>query len=179
MEKRKVVTTSKRVIAQSKIPHTDANRYVAKDNSRVKVKIVADSAQFIPVYQTKGSVCCDLRANLPNGDAITIGVLETVKIDAGFKMELPPGYEAQIRARSSMGLKGIIIPNSPSSIDSDFRGKICVLLTNLSGEPFVVNHFDRIAQMAIKPVWYFDFIEADNLEITERNDGGFGSTGVI
>lgn len=174
-QRKKIVAVTKRVVAQPKIS-TEANRYVPKVLNRIKVKIKADSAQFIPTYAHADDACCDLRANLPDGP-LTIGVLETVKIDAGFSMQMPPGYEAQIRPRSSMGAKAIIMPNSIGTIDSPYTGRICVLLTNLSKEPFVVNHFDRIAQMAIKPVYYFDFEEVDSFETTERGDGGFGSTG--
>jgi len=161
----------------SKVPETEANNYVSRLNKRMLTKIVADSPEFIPVYATKGAACCDLKANIPSG-SITIGTLETVKIDCGFSMQLPDGYEAQIRPRSGFGAKGIITPNSPGTIDEDYRGRMCVLLTNLKNEPVTINHLDRIGQMALKPVWYFDFQEVDTLDSTDRGDGGFGSTGV-
>jgi dUTP pyrophosphatase len=161
----------------SKIPQTQANEYVQKKNNKIFTKIIADSPDFIPVYATNGAACCDLKANLPNG-SIIIGTLETVKIDCGFSMQLPEGFEAQIRPRSGFGAKSIIVPNSPATIDEDYRGKIMVLLTNLKGEPVTIDHLDRIGQMALKPVWYFDFQEVDTLDSTERGDGGFGSTGL-
>lgn len=161
----------------SKVPETEANNYVSRLNKRMLTKIVADSPEFIPVYATKGAACCDLKANLPNG-SISIGTLETVKIDCGFSMQLPEGFEAQIRPRSSFGAKSLIVPNSPGTIDDDFTGKMCVLLTNLKSEPVTINHLDRIGQMALKPVWYFDFQEVDTLDNTDRGGGGFGSTGI-
>ena len=161
----------------SKVPETEASNYICRVNKKMLTKIVADSPEFIPVYATKGAACCDLKANLPNG-SISIGTLETVKIDCGFSMQLPEGFEAQIRPRSSFGAKSLIVPNSPGTIDADFTGKMCVLLTNLRSEPVTINHLDRIGQMALKPVWYFDFQEVDTLDSTERGDGGFGSTGI-
>lgn len=170
----------------SKVPETEASNYVYRLNKKMLTKIVADSPDFIPVYATKGAAACDLKANIKiiNPDdfsvkrSITIGTLETVKIDCGFSMQLPDGYEAQVRPRSGFGARGIIMPNSPGTIDEDYRGRMCVLLTNLKSEPVTINHLDRIGQMALKPVWYFDFQEVDTLDSTERGDGGFGSTGV-
>jgi dUTP pyrophosphatase len=170
----------------SKVPDTEASNYVSRSNKRMLAKIVADSPEFIPVYATKGAACCDLKANIQIIDPtnfsikkhIVIGTLETVKIDCGFSMQLPEGFEAQIRPRSSFGAKGLIVPNSPGTIDFDFRGRMCVLLTNLKSEPVTINHLDRIGQMALKPVWYFDFQEVDTLDNTDRGDGGFGSTGI-
>lgn len=161
----------------SKVPQTQANAYIDKRINAILTSIVADSPEFTPVYQTKGAACCDLKANIPAG-SITIGTLETVKIDCGFSMQLPEGFEAQIRPRSSFGAKGLITPNSPATLDSDYRGKIMILLTNLSDIPVVVNHLERVGQMALKPVWYFDFREVDTLNNTERGAGGFGSTGL-
>ncbi len=99
-------------------------------------------------------------------------------MDVGFSIAVPPGFEAQIRPRSGFGAKGIIVPNAPGTIDSPFRGRMCVLLTNLGKEPRPINHMDRIAQMALAPVWYFDFEPVDTLNTTDRGEGGFGSTGI-
>jgi dUTP pyrophosphatase len=160
----------------STVVKTPASEYVGSIRHRVKTKIVADSPEFIPQYETKGAACCDLKACL-DGDSIFIGTMETAKIYVGFKIGLPFGYEAQIRPRSGFGAKSIIVPNSPGTIDEDFTGKMCVLLTNLKQETVEIKHMDRIAQMALKPVWYFDFEEVDTLDNTERGEGGFGSTG--
>jgi dUTP pyrophosphatase len=169
----------------SKMPQTNANDYLTKQSNKILTKIVADSSEFIPTYSTKGAACCDLKANIQILEpdltvvkSITVGTLETVKIDCGFSMQLPEGFEAQIRPRSGFGAKGLIVPNSPGTIDEDYRGRMCVLLTNLKSEPVVINHLDRIGQMALKPVWYFDFQWVDTLDNTERGIGGFGSTGI-
>lgn len=161
-----------------KVPEAQGNWYIQHiDKFRIPTPIVADSPEFIPEYKTEGAVCCDLKANLPYGP-LKIGSMETVKIDCGFSMQIRKGYEAQIRPRSGFGAKSIIIPNSPASIDDDYRGRLMVLLTNLNSIPVEINHLDRIAQMALKPVWYFDFQSVDTLDNTERGSGGFGSTGI-
>jgi dUTP pyrophosphatase len=148
----------------------------------IATRIVADSPEFIPEYKTNGSACCDLKANIPpdkDGQrTLYIGHMETVKVDVGFSIAVPPGHEAQIRPRSGFGAKGMIVPNSPGTIDEDYRGRMCVLLTNLNKEPWPIHHLDRIAQMALKPVYYFGFEPVDTLDTTERGEGGFGSTGV-
>ena len=160
---------------------TEASNYVSTARKQ-KTQIVADSPEFIPEYKTSGAACCDLKANIPpdeNGQrTLYIGHMETVKVDVGFSIAVPPGYEAQIRARSGFAAKGMIVTNGIGTIDEDYRGKMCVLLTNLSGEPWPIHHLDRIAQMALKPVWHFGFEPVDTLDITERAEGGFGSTGV-
>lgn len=163
-----------------KTPKTEASHYVG-ETRRKKTPIVADSPEFIPVYAHEDDACCDLKANIPpdkDGQrTLYIGHLETVKVDVGFQIAVPRGFEAQIRPRSGFGAKGIIVPNSPGTIDSPFRGRMCVLLTNLGKEPKAINHLDRIAQMALAPVWYFDFDPVVTLDTTERGEGGFGSTG--
>jgi len=165
-----------KVIATPVVPTTRANELQNGWNRHIKTQIIPESPEFVPTYETKGAVCCDLKAYLPDGP-VFIGQMETVKIYTGFRIAVPAGYEAQIRPRSGFGVKSIIIPNSPGTIDFDFRGKMCVLLTNLKLEAVEIKHLDRIAQMALKPVWYFNFVTVDTLDITERNEGGFGSTG--
>jgi dUTP pyrophosphatase len=166
----------------STVPKTLAKQYALKKRMEFLTKIVADSPEFIPEYKTSGATCCDLKANIPpneNGQRVLcIGHLETVKVDVGFSMSLPEGFEAEIRPRSSFGAKSILVPNSPGTIDSDFRGRMCVLLTNLRSAPYYIEHLDRIAQMALKPVYYFCFESVDTLDNTERGEGGFGSTGI-
>lgn len=165
----------------TKLPKSQVAEYVEKVRKTFLTKIVADSPEFIPVYQTSGAVCCDLKANIPPNEkgqrTLYIGPMETVKVDVGFSMALPPGFEAQIRPRSGFGAKSLIVPNSPGTIDEDFRGRMCVLLTNLNNEPWPINHLDRVAQMALKPVWYFGFEPVNTLDNTDRGQGGFGSTG--
>ena len=169
-------------IVTPKIPQSQANEYVKKIRQTFLTQIVADSPEFIPTYESNGAACCDLRANIPpNKDGqrtLYIGPMETVKVDVGFSMALPPGFEAQIRTRSGLGGRGLIVPNSPGTIDEDYRGRMCVLLTNLNKEVWPINHLDRIAQMALKPVYYFGFEPVDTLNTTERGEKGFGSTGV-
>jgi dUTP pyrophosphatase len=165
-----------------KMPQSQANEYTNQVRKTFLTKVVADSPEFIPVYKTDGAACCDLKANIPPDEkgqrTLYIGPMETVKVDVGFSMALPPGFEAEIRPRSGFGAKGLIVPNAPGTIDFDFRGRMCVLLTNLNKEPWPINHLDRIAQMALKPVYYFGFEPVNTLDTTERGKGGFGSTGV-
>jgi dUTP pyrophosphatase len=168
----------KKGVLEPVYPTSEATEFISRTCRGIIAKVKAISPEFIPKYETSGAACCDLRANLAPNKELTIGYMETVKIDVGFSMQLPKGYEAQIRTRSGLGSKGIIIPNSPGTIDEDFRDNLCVLLTNLRQEPYTVMHLDRIAQMALKPVWYFAFEEVDTLDNTERGGGGFGSTGV-
>jgi dUTP pyrophosphatase len=163
-------------------PKSEASHYVGCQIRKMKTKIVADSSEFIPVYAHEDDACCDLKANIPpdkDGQrTLYIGYMETVKVDVGFSIAVPGGFEAQIRPRSGFGAKALIIPNAPGTIDQNFRGRMCVLLTNLGKEPRPISHLDRIAQMALKPVWHFDFEPVDTLDTTERGEGGFGSTGV-
>jgi dUTP pyrophosphatase len=156
----------------------------------IRTPIVADEPQFVPAYQTKGSACCDLRANLNKTDSVVqpdsswpegkfvIPPGATVKIDCGFLMEIPPGYEAQIRCRSGWARKGLMVSNGIGTVDEDYRGRIAVILTNTSKDYFFIAHGERIAQMCIKPVFYFDFEPVESLSASERGGGGFGSTGV-
>ncbi len=164
-------------VVTPKLPKNIPDEIVTDMKRRIPTSIVADSPEFIPTYESAGAACCDLKACLET-DSVSIGPMETVKIYAGFRIALPAGYEAQIRPRSGFGAKAIIVPNTPGTIDEDYRGKMCVLLTNLRQEPVEIKHLDRIAQMALKPVWYFDFVPMDTLDNTERGASGFGSTGV-
>lgn len=165
-------------IVSSKLPKTLADEFVSGLKRRIPTPIVADFPEFIPTYESAGAACCDLKACLDNKEPVFIGTMQTVIIYVGFRMAVPPGYEAQVRPRSGFGAKAIIVPNSPGTIDEDYRGKMCVLLTNLRQETVEIKHLDRIAQMALKPVWYFDFVTMDTLDTTVRGEGGFGSTGV-
>jgi len=143
----------------------------------MKINIVNKSKNPAPKHETIGSAGMDIRANLAN--VLTIAPLERVLVPTGLFMELSQGYEAQLRPRSGLAYKqGISIPNSPATIDSDYRGEIKVLLINLSDENVVINHGDRIAQMVIAKHETVVFNEVETLEETKRGNGGFGSTGI-
>jgi len=143
----------------------------------MKVRIINKSQHPLPSYQTESSAGMDLRAQL---DApIRLNPLERAVVGTGIYLELPRGYEAQIRPRSGMAAKqGITVLNSPGTIDADYRGEIGVILVNLSNEPVTVNHGERIAQMVISKHEQAVWVEVDQLDETTRGSGGFGSTGV-
>jgi dUTP pyrophosphatase len=130
----------------------------------------------LPKYETGGSAGMDIRAFIPSD--LAIPPMERVKIPTGLFLEIPEGYEAQIRPRSGLASKwGITLLNSPGTIDSDYRGELEVLLINIGSESFTVKNGDRIAQMVISPVVRASITEAERLSETERGSGGFGSTG--
>lgn len=142
----------------------------------------ADPEVELPAYATAGAAGADLRANLPaalRADGLTIAPMARVLVPAGFRMEIPPGYEVQVRPRSGLALNhGITLPNTPGTIDADYRGPVGVPLVNLGTEPYVVVHGARIAQMVVAPVVQARFVAAAALSETGRGTGGFGSTGV-
>ncbi|WP_297218292.1 dUTP diphosphatase [uncultured Prevotella sp.] len=143
----------------------------------VKIKIVNRGRQQLPAYATELSAGMDLRANID--ESITLNPMERRIIPTGLYMALPPGYEAQVRPRSGLAFKhGITVLNSPGTIDADYRGEIGVLLVNLSNEPFVITEGERIAQMVIARHEQGQFEEVDQLDQTERGEGGYGHTGV-
>jgi deoxyuridine 5''-triphosphate nucleotidohydrolase (dut) len=142
----------------------------------MKVKIVNKSNHPIPEYATPYSAGVDLRANIDI--PVTLNPLERQLIPTGIFIELPVGYEAQIRPRSGLAIKhGISLVNSPGTIDSDYRGEIKVIMINLSNIPFVINAGERICQMVISRYVQVEWEESDTLEETERGVGGFGHTG--
>ena len=144
----------------------------------MKVKIINRSHHPLPKYETAQSAGLDLRAFLPEG-SITLQPLQRGMVKTGLFMELPAGFEAQIRPRSGLALKkGVTVLNSPGTIDADYRGELCVLLINLSQEPFVINDGERIAQMVIARHEQAELVEVAELSDTERGQGGFGHTGV-
>ena len=131
----------------------------------------------LPSYETAGAAGADLRANLPEG-AVTLAPGERRLIPTGLRIEIPDGFEVQIRPRSGLALKhGITLPNSPGTIDSDYRGPLGVILMNAGAEPFTVEHGARIAQMIVAPVVQARFAARAALGDTSRGAGGFGSTG--
>lgn len=141
------------------------------------IKIINRSSHPLPNYETSASAGMDLRANL--AEPITLNPLERAIVKTGLFIELPMGYEAQVRPRSGLAAKkGVTVLNSPGTIDADYRGEIGVILVNLSNEPFVVENGERVAQLVIakheRAVW----MAAEELSETTRGEGGFGSTGV-
>jgi len=143
----------------------------------MKINIINKSQHTLPSYETIASAGMDLRANLTQ--SIVIEPMDRALIPTGLFMELPIGYEAQVRPRSGLALKkGITCLNSPGTIDADYRGEVGVILANLSKETFVVENGERIAQMVIAKHERAEWVEAEELSTTERGAGGFGSTGV-
>lgn len=144
---------------------------------KVTVKIINKSSNPLPSYSTTSSAGMDLRANL--SEPITLNPLERALVPTGIFIELPQGYECQIRPRSGLALKhGISLVNTPGTIDADYRGEIGVILINLSNEPFVVNHGERICQMVVTNYSQVNWCEVESLDDSERGAGGFGHTGV-
>ena len=142
----------------------------------------ADPDVDLPSYATAGAAGADVRANLLPQDraaGLVIAPMARVLVPAGFCMEIPQGYEVQVRPRSGLALNhGITLPNTPGTIDSDYRGPVGVPLVNIGPEPYVVAHGARIAQMVVAPVLQARFVVVEALSGTARGAGGFGSTGV-
>ncbi len=142
----------------------------------MEIKIVNKSQNELPAYSTIHSAGMDLRANL--NEHVVLKPLERKLIPTGLFIELPVGYEAQIRPRSGLALKkGITVLNSPGTIDADYRGEICVILINLSGEEFVIENGERICQMVVASHETVEWQLVEKLEETKRGEGGFGHTG--
>lgn len=142
----------------------------------MNVKIINKSTNDLPQYETAGSAGMDLRANL--AEPVTLQSLERKLIPTGLFIELPMGYEAQIRPRSGLSYKkGLSLPNTPGTIDSDYRGELKVIMINLSPEPQTIIHGERIAQMVIAKYEQAILNEVEVLSDTKRGTGGFGSTG--
>ena len=142
----------------------------------MKINIVNRSKHALPEYATALSAGMDLRANID--EPIVLKSLERKLIPTGLFIELPEGYEAQIRPRSGLAIKkGITVLNSPGTIDADYRGEICIILVNLSAEEFVINDGERICQMIIAQHAQAEWIEVAELGETNRGTGGFGHTG--
>lgn len=141
----------------------------------------ADRDLPLPAYETAGAAGADIRANLAPADraeGITLQPMDRRLVPTGLRVQIPQGYEMQIRPRSGLALKsGITLPNTPGTIDSDYRGPLGVALINLSVEPYTIRHGDRIAQMVVAPVVQTRFEVVDTLDATARGEGGFGSTG--
>ncbi|MGE9515754.1 MAG: dUTP diphosphatase [Solitalea-like symbiont of Acarus siro] len=142
------------------------------------IPTINNSNNDLPSYETHGAAGMDLRAYLPNS-SVVINSMERKLINTGIKMEIPKGYEGQIRPRSGLALKsGITVLNTPGTIDSDFRGEIQILLINLSQEPFTVNNGDRIAQIVFSKYESATLSLSNQLSDSKRGDQGYGHTGI-
>ncbi|MDM8336087.1 dUTP diphosphatase [Mediterranea massiliensis] len=142
----------------------------------MKVQIINKSKHPLPAYATALSAGVDLRANL--SEPLTLAPLQRCLVPTGLYIALPEGYEAQVRPRSGLALKkGITVLNSPGTIDADYRGEICIILVNLSSEPFVIEDGERVAQMVIARHEQAEWEEVEVLDETQRGAGGFGHTG--
>ncbi|WP_310391213.1 dUTP diphosphatase [Hymenobacter sp.] len=142
------------------------------------IPVINRSGHPLPEYQTPHAAGLDLRAHLPDAP-LTLGPLERALIPTGLSLEIPVGYEGQVRPRSGLAVKhGIGLVNSPGTIDADYRGEIQVLLVNLSAEPFVVHDGERIAQLVVARHEVISWQPAEALSATQRGAGGYGSTGV-
>lgn len=143
----------------------------------MKVKVVNKSNNALPAYETKNSAGMDLRAYLPDGP-VTLQPMQRALIPTGLYIEIPEGYEGQVRPRSGLAFKhGITVLNTPGTIDADYRGELKQILINLSDEPFVINNGDRIAQIVFARCEQAEMVEVEELSETERGAGGFGHTG--
>lgn len=143
----------------------------------MKIQIINKSQHDLPNYETIASAGMDLRANII--EPITLKPLERTIVKTGLFIELPIGYEAQVRPRSGLAAKkGVTVLNSPGTIDADYRGEIGVILVNLSNDDFVIENGERIAQLIIAKHERAEWIEVETLTETLRGEGGFGSTGV-
>ncbi|MGX0975720.1 dUTP pyrophosphatase [Roseovarius sp. MBR-51] len=139
----------------------------------------ADRALGLPVYETAGAAGADLRANFPDRGRVMLAPGARVLVPTGLRLAVPMGYEVQVRPRSGLALKhGITLPNSPGTIDSDYRGPLGVIVMNAGTEDFEITHGMRIAQMVVAPVAQARFALAETLDETTRGAGGFGSTGI-
>ncbi len=138
----------------------------------------ADPAVALPSYETAGAAGADVRANLPDGTPIVLEPGQRTLVPTGLRIEIPQGYEIQVRPRSGLALKhGITLPNTPGTIDSDYRGPLGVIVMNAGQDRFEIAHGERIAQLVVAPVVQATFELAEELGETGRGSGGFGSTG--
>jgi dUTP pyrophosphatase len=142
----------------------------------IEIKIINNSSNPLPAYATTGSSGMDIRANLEA--PLSLKPLERTLVPTGIYMEIPHGYEVQVRPRSGLAIKhGITCLNTPGTIDADYRGEIKVILINLSQEEQVIHHGDRIAQLVLQKIEIATLKQVEELEVTGRNAGGFGHTG--
>ncbi len=143
---------------------------------KIEIKIKKENGAKIPVYMTEGAAGMDVSAFIE--EEMEIKPLGRVAVPTGLKMEIPYGYEIQVRPRSGLALKhGITLLNTPGTIDSDYRGEIKIILVNISNETYVIKPFERIGQFVLQKVYKASFSEVENLNESNRNEGGFGHTG--
>ncbi len=144
----------------------------------IELRIKAASGAIIPKYATAGSAGADIYANIQDTDGLCLGPGQNALVPTGLFMEIPQGYEVQIRPRSGLAAKfGVTVLNTPGTIDSDYRGEVKVILINHGSKAYTVKDGDRIAQMVIASVIQCDFISVEEINSSERGVGGFGSTG--
>lgn len=142
----------------------------------MKVKVVNKSSSPLPEYATRLAAGMDVRADI--AEPIVIQPLGRAIVPTGLYLQIPAGYEVQVRPRSGLAAKkGITVLNAPGTIDADYRGEVCVILANLSGEPFTVENGERVAQLVLARHEVIEWEEASELDSTDRGEGGFGSTG--
>ena len=142
-------------------------------------RLAGDDDLPLPEYATEGAAAFDLRAAVPAGAEQVLEPGARLMVQTGFAVAIPEGYEMQLRPRSGIALRhGVTLANAPATIDSDYRGPLCVCLVNLGAEPFAFRRGDRIAQAVIAPVTHARIVEAAELDDTARGAGGFGSTGL-
>ncbi len=142
----------------------------------MKIKVINRSGNELPSYQTKHAAGLDLRANLET--SINLKPLQRALVPTGLYIEIPVGFEGQVRPRSGLAAKhGITVLNSPGTIDADYRGEVKVILVNLSEDSFEINHGERIAQLVVAKHETINWVESQELAESSRNSGGFGSTG--
>lgn len=142
----------------------------------ITVKIISESPYDLPTYETHSAAGMDVRANI--SEPLTLGPLERALIPTGLKMQLPQGYECQIRPRSGLALKhGISLVNTPGTVDADYRGDIGIIVINLSNEPYTIAPGERIAQIVIKKYVHVTWEPVKRIDETERGEGAFGHTG--
>ena len=151
--------------------------YLLRIMERIKVKIINRSGHELPAYETPSSAGMDVRACLK--EPVTLQPMQRALIPTGLYIQLPHGYECQMRPRSGLALKkGISLVNTPGTVDSDYRGEIGAIVINLSDEPFVINDGERICQMVIKEYTRVEWEPVERLNQTTRGDGAFGHTGI-
>ena len=143
---------------------------------KIQVKVVREKGVELHKYETEGSAGMDVRANIE--EPITLKSLERILIPTGIKVAIPEGYEIQVRPRSGLAIKhGITMLNTPGTVDSDYRGELKVIVVNLSNEAYTIEPNERIGQFVLNKIEQIEFVEVQELDSTERGEGGFGHTG--
>ena len=143
---------------------------------KIQVKVIREKGVELPKYETGGSAGMDVRANIK--EPITLKSLERILVPTGLKVAIPEGYEIQVRPRSGLAIKhGITMLNTPGTVDSDYRGELKVIVVNLSNEAYTIEPNERIGQFVLNKIEQIEFIEVEELDSTERGEGGFGHTG--